>query len=62
METLIDVVQNVGFPIAVCGALMWYITDLGDKHRAETKDFTDALNSNTSILQKLADKLDEVLR
>ena len=57
MADIISLVTNLGFPIAVCLMLMWYIKDLSAKHLTETKEFTQALNKNTIILQKLCDRL-----
>lgn len=62
MDILIDVIAKVGFPIGVCLILMWYIKVMIDNHRVETKEFTEAINKNTLVLQSLCDKLDEVTR
>ena len=58
MADIVTIITNLGFPIAVCVMLMWYIRELTNKHQAETKEFTQALNQNTLVLQKLCDKLD----
>lgn len=58
MADIVTVITNLGFPIAVCVMLMWYIRELINKHETETKEFTEALNNNTLALQKLCDKLD----
>lgn len=58
MADIVTIITNLGFPIAVCVMLMWYIRELTIKHEAETKEFTQALNKNTLALQKLCDKLD----
>lgn len=57
MADIVTIITNLGFPIAVCVMLMWYIRELTNKHQAETKEFTQALNQNTLVLQKLCDKL-----
>lgn len=57
MKEICDLIANVGFPIATCLCLMWYVKDLTTKHKAETDSFTVALNKNTIILQKLCDAL-----
>lgn len=57
MADIISLVTNLGFPIGVCLMLMWYIKDLSVKHLTETKEFTEALNQNTLVLQKLCDTL-----
>ena len=58
MADIVTLVTNLGFPIAVCLMLMWYIKDITVKHQDESKEFTDALNRNTIVLQKLCDALD----
>ena len=58
MTEIVTLITNLGFPMAVCVMLMWYIKELTSKHQTETKEFTEALNQNTIVLQKLCDKLD----
>ena len=55
--TIIQIVSTVGFPIAMCVALLWHIQDMADKHKQETEKFTEALNNNTLVLQKLSDTI-----
>jgi hypothetical protein len=57
MQDIVSIISTVGFPIAMCVILMWYVKDLTDKHQQETKDFTKALNDNTSVIRKLCDIL-----
>lgn len=58
MSDIVTIITNLGFPIAVCVMMMMYIRELTSKHQEETKEFTQALNQNTIVLQKLCDKLD----
>ena len=58
MQEIVTIVTNLGFPIAVCIMMAMYIRELTNKHQTETKEFTEALNQNTIVLQKLCDKLD----
>lgn len=58
MTVILQAITTVGFPIVMCLVLMWYIMKSNESHKEETKDFTDALNRNTLVLQKLCDKLD----
>ena len=53
------VISTVGFPIAICLILLWYIYKLSEMHKSETKEFTEALNQNTLALQKLSDIISE---
>lgn len=58
MQDIVTLITNLGFPIAVCMMMAMYIREITNKHQAETKEFTEALNQNTIVLQKLCDKLD----
>ena len=53
MNDVVNIISTVGFPIAMCVTLMWYVKDLTAKHQEETKEFTKALNENTTVLEKL---------
>lgn len=52
-----QIISTVGFPITMCMVLIWYIKDMSDKHKQETEKFTEALNNNTLVLQKLCDTI-----
>ena len=62
MDAIVNLVTQVGFPIAISLILLWYTKSLIDSHKEETKEFTQALNNNTLVLQSLRDKLDEVTK
>lgn len=70
-NAMVTIIQTLGFPIAACGAMAWYvkyITDrnrddiekIRDSHSLEMKEVTKALNDNTLVIQKLCDKLDQI--
>lgn len=54
-----QLVSSVGFPIAMCGLMAYYIKYTEDRHREEVSGLRDALNNNTTVLQKLVDALDK---
>lgn len=66
--SILQIVSSVGFPIAACGGMAWYVKYMTDKereerikmneqHKQEMTEVTAALNNNTLALQKLCDKL-----
>ena len=57
VSTITSVISTVGFPIAMCIALLWYIYKQSESHKDESKAFTEALNNNTIAVQKLCDML-----
>lgn len=54
-----QIISSLGFPVAACIAMAWYIKYITDKHDKEMDKVTTALNNNTLALQKLCDKLGE---
>lgn len=54
---VLQAISTVGFPIVMCLIFAWYIKYLNISHKEETEKFTEALNSNTLVLQKLCDAM-----
>ena len=45
METITQLITNIGFPIACCIGLGWYIKYITDKHEKETNQLKNAHNA-----------------
>lgn len=69
-NTLITLVGSVGFPIVAAIGIGWYCMKQSDASRADIKEmqaanraeiakFSEALNNNSLVIQKLVDKLDK---
>lgn len=70
VETIVQIVQSVGFPIAMCVAMGAYVKYTEDKsreerlemqtqHAEEMDSVKTALNNNTLALQELVEKLNK---
>lgn len=57
VQSITTIVTTVGFPIAVCLILFWYINKIQEQHKAETDKLAEALNNNTLVMQELVGKL-----
>ena len=57
VQSITTVITTVGFPIAVCLILFWYINKIQEQHKAETDKLAEALNNNTLVMQELVGKL-----
>ena len=57
VNTLIQLVTSLGFPIVCCGALFWKMVKTDEQHKEEMDKVTEALNNNTIALTKISDKL-----
>lgn len=58
----VTIVQNVGFPIACVAFLGIYVKELTKAHKEEITQLTEKLGKQTLTIQKLVDKIDELLR
>lgn len=58
INDLATLISTLGFPIAMCLIMCYYINKINDAHKEESDKFAEALNNNTVVLQKLCDKLD----
>lgn len=57
VNSIIQIISGVGFPIAACLICFWYVNKLTETHKEEVNKLTDALNNNTLVMQKLCDKM-----
>ena len=55
MNEILQAITTVGFPIAMCLIMAWYIREIEIRHSNEVNALKDALNNNTLALQHLAD-------
>lgn len=57
VQAVLTAISTVGFPIVMCLILLKFQRDESKLHKEETEKFTEALNRNTIVLQKLCDKM-----
>ena len=53
-----QVIQIVGFPIAMCLALAWYVKYQQDENKKTLENLITVLNNNTIALTKISEKLE----
>lgn len=53
MNDIITVINTVGFPIAVCIYLGWFIKYQEDKHTTELSALNEAIKQNTEATKAL---------
>ena len=56
---IVTLIQTVGFPIVMCGALFWYMIKQREQHKQETDKMTEARNNNTKILTEIVTLMKE---
>ncbi len=56
---IISIIQSLGFPVVMCGALFWYMINQTNEHAAESKEMREAICALNIAITKLTDKLDK---
>ena len=50
---IFSLISNVGFPVAVCVALFYYMEKQNERHESETDKLNETVQSNTKVLTEL---------
>lgn len=58
LQSILEAVSTVGFPIVACGAMFWKVNKQDEQHEKEMDKMTQALENNTIAITSLTDKLD----
>ena len=58
LNGIAQMIQTVGFPIAMCLALAWYVKYQQDENKKTLENLTTVLNNNTIALTKISEKLE----
>lgn len=58
VNAIITLVGSLGFPIAACIAMGFFVREMLSSHREESNKMTEAIQNNTLVIQKLIDKME----
>lgn len=53
MEEIMQIISNLGFPIACVVVMFWMQNKEREAHQAESKEWVDAINRNTVVMEKI---------
>ena len=53
VNEIVSLISNVGFPVAVCIALFFYMEKQNERHQQETDKLNETVQSNTKVLTEL---------
>lgn len=57
VQQVVDIINQVGFPIACVIAMFWQMEKERESHAVESEKWVEAINRNTNVIEKLTDKL-----
>lgn len=66
MENIVTIISSLGFPIAMCIFVCWYVLKQNDNYRSDIKEMQMShkleIDKLTKSIDKLCDKIDEFLK
>ena len=58
MENIVNIISSVGFPIAMCLLMFWYMQKETENHREETNGLKEAINKLELAITTLINKIE----
>lgn len=58
VNVITSLIGSLGFPIACCIALFWYMTKMAKQHKEEMDKMSEAINNNTNVMNRLIEKIE----
>lgn len=62
INAIVSLVSNVGFPVAVCIALFFYMEKQNERHQQETDKLNETVQSNTKVLTELCTLIKTIVK
>lgn len=54
-----EFINQYGFPIVCCGVLFYLNYKQQQRHKEESDKWTEALNNNTKVMERLVERLEQ---
>ena len=58
VTAIVQIVSNLGVPVASLVAMFWMLNKEREDHKLESEKFVEAINNNTVVMTKLAERLE----
>lgn len=57
MEVVVDLISNIGFPIAAYLILFWYMKQNDEQHQQQIEELRTTVESNTNAIITLTERI-----
>lgn len=57
IDIILNAITTVGFPIVMCGILLWYTYKSQKNHKEEVTQLAEAIQNNTVVMEKILTKI-----
>lgn len=62
VDDVVKVISTVGFPIAMCCVIFWFLITEQNAHKAEMTDLKEVINRNNEVLASLKQLIEDKLK
>lgn len=62
LNGIVSIISDVGFPVAVCIALFFYMEKQNERHQNETDKLNETVQSNTKVLTELCTLIKTIIK
>lgn len=60
-NAIVDFIASTGFPISMCLIVCFYVYTKDKSHKEEIDKLSEAVNNQTTNIQRLIDKIDQLI-
>lgn len=61
-DIVVQIISTVGFPIAMCVIMFWFLNKEQENHKAEMFELKDVINKNNEVLAALKQLIEDKLK
>lgn len=61
MNSIVNIISSVGFPIVMCVLMFRYLEATDDKREQDTGKILETVNNNTMLISKLVEKFEDLV-
>lgn len=61
-DIVVQIISTVGFPIAMCVLMFWFLHTEQETHKAEMLELKDVINKNNEVLAALKQLIEDKLK
>ena len=61
-DIIVQIISTVGFPIAMCVLMFWFLNKEQDNHKNEMNELKDVIARNNEVLASLKQLIEDKLK
>lgn len=62
INVIIQAISTVGFPIVMCGIMLWFLNKEQENHKSEMLSLKEVISENNKVLEGLKQLIEDKLK